>query len=238
MKLSIIIPVYNEENTIEELVGKVQRVNLPVEKEIIVVDDGSTDGTCQKLKEIDSPVQVIYQPFNQGKGAAVRLALECVTGDLVLIQDADLEYDPNEYPKLLEPIISGRCRVVYGSRFAKVSGMADIFGQHQKFHYWHLVYFLGNKFLTLVTKLLYGSSLTDMETCYKMLETELMRSLSLKANRFEFEPEITAKILKRKIRICEVPISYHGREYSEGKKISWRDGLTAVKVLVKYRFFD
>jgi len=238
VKLSIIIPVYNEENTIGELVGKVQRVRLPIEKEIIVVDDGSTDGTCQRLKEIDSPVQVIYQPFNQGKGAAVRLALERVTGDLVLIQDADLEYDPGEYPKLLAPFVSDHCRVVYGSRFSNVSGLAGLFSQHQKFHFWHLVYFLGNKFLTLVTKLLYGSSLTDMETCYKMLETGLMKSLNLKANRFEFEPEITAKILKRKIRICEVPISYHGREYSEGKKISWRDGLSAIKVLIKCRFSD
>lgn len=228
MKLSIIIPVYNERNTIQELMRRVRSVDLgDISKELVVVDDGSTDGTIDILKlEEDSTTRVLRHDVNRGKGAAIRTALPYTSGDMVIIQDADLEYDPEDYKVLLAPILRKRAVVVYGSRFT---------GEHRDMLFWHM---LGNKFLSLITNILYNTTLSDMETCYKLFTREALEGIEIKANRFDFEPEITAKILKRKVRIYEVPISYAGREYSEGKKITWRDGLTALWTLVKYRFVN
>ncbi len=230
MKLSIIIPVYNEEATLRELLKRVRAVHVDgVEKEILVVDDGSTDNSRRILREEAErgDIRVFYHPVNRGKGAAIRTALDHVTGDIVLIQDADLEYDPREYPVLLQPILEGRADVVYGSRF--------LGGPRKAMLFWHMV---GNKVLTFVTNLLYDTILSDMETCYKVFRTEVIKPLRLRSRRFEFEPEVTAKVLKRGIRIYEVPISYTGREYHEGKKITWKDGITALWTLIKYRFVD
>ena len=238
MKLSIIIPVYNEATTLREILRKVESVALPLDREIIAVDDFSTDGSREILKELEGRFKVIYQPVNTGKGAALRTGFKEATGDLIIVQDADLEYNPAEYPKLIAPILSGRAAVVYGSRFASDGGLAQMVRQHEKLYSWHFFYYLGNRFLSLVTALLYGSAITDMETGYKVFKTEVIKGLDLTADRFEFEPEVTAKILKKGIKIYEVPISYHGREYSEGKKITWRDGIAAIKVLIKCRFFE
>ena len=238
MKLSIIIPVYNEATTLREILRKVESVALPLDREIIAVDDFSTDGSREILKELEGRFKVIYQPVNTGKGAALRTGFKEATGDLIIVQDADLEYNPAEYPKLIAPILSGRAAVVYGSRFASDGGLAPMLRQHEKLYSWHFFYYLGNRFLSLVTALLYGSAITDMETGYKVFKTEVIKGLDLTADRFEFEPEVTAKILKKGIKIYEVPISYHGREYSEGKKITWRDGIAAIKVLIKCRFFE
>lgn len=231
MKLSIIIPVYNESNTLEEILARVRAVELDgIEKEIIAVDDGSTDGSRRILKEqdaLDDSLDVYFHPRNRGKGAAIRTALAHVTGDVVLIQDADLEYDPREYSDLLKPIREGRADVVYGSRF--------LGGPRKAMLFWHMI---GNKVLTLVTNLLYDTILSDMETCYKVFRTEVIKPIKLRSRGFEFEPEITAKILKRGIRIYEVPISYTGREYHEGKKITWQDGIVAFWTLLKYRFVE
>ena len=225
MKVSIIIPVYNEAATIEQIVQRVR--SSPIEKEIIVVDDGSTDGTRDLLANEHSPdTRVVLHPRNQGKGMAIRTGLAHATGDYVLIQDADLEYDPADYELLIRPILRGKATIVYGSRFL---------GEHKAMLFWHSV---GNRLLTLVTNVLYDSTLTDMETCYKLFPTELIQRIPLRAQRFEFEPEITAKVLKRGYRIYEVPISYAGREMHEGKKISWRDGFPALLTLIKYRFVD
>ena len=226
MKLSVIVPVYNERETVREILERVRAVG--VEKEIIVVDDGSTDGTRDILREEEGrgDVRVIYHPQNRGKGAAIRTGLEHATGDVVLIQDADLEYDPRDYPRLLQPILEGRAEVVYGSRFR---------GRCESMLFWHA---LGNKLLTLATNLIYGAALSDMETCYKAFKAEVIKSIPLRARRFEFEPEVTAKVLKRGYRIHEVPISYSGRKHHEGKKITWRDGFTALWTLIKYRFVD
>ncbi|MFA6392109.1 MAG: glycosyltransferase family 2 protein [Patescibacteria group bacterium] len=222
MKLSIIIPVYNEKNTIKEILKKVQAA--PYEKEIILVDDGSSDGTRDVLKTIqEQEIKIYYHEKNYGKGRAIRTALEKTSGDIILIQDADLEYDPQEYHILLKPILDGKADVVYGSRFR---------GEGKSMMFWHS---LGNKFLTLVTNILFNSTLTDMETCYKVFKPKVVEGLKLESNRFNIEPELTAKILKRKYRIYEVPISYSGREYSEGKKITWRDGFVALWTLIKYR---
>jgi len=228
MKISVIIPVYNERKTIQEILRRVRAVDLgEIEKEIIVVDDGSTDGTPDILRlEEDSTTRVIYKKENQGKGAAIRSALPNVTGDFVIIQDADLEYDPDDYREMITPILKGKAEVVYGSRFT---------GEHRNMLFWHMV---GNKFLSLVTNVLYNTTLSDMETCYKLFKREALEGIEIKSNRFEFEPEITAKILKKKIRIYEVPISYAGREYSEGKKITWKDGILALWTLIKYRFVN
>jgi glycosyltransferase involved in cell wall biosynthesis len=226
MKLSVIIPVYNEEETIQEILKQVRAVGLAYE--IIIVDDGSTDRTRELLKaEENQPgTVVIYHDRNQGKGAAVRTGFDRATGEILLIQDADLEYDPRDYPVLLLPIEEGRVKVVYGSRFL---------GPRTAMMFWHM---LGNKFLTLLTNVLYNAILSDMETCYKVFRADIIKGVPLRSRRFEFEPEITAKVLKRGHRIFEVPISYYGREYDEGKKISWHDGPKAVWTLIRYRFVD
>ena len=225
LKVSIIIPVYNEAATIREIVARVQ--SSPINKEIVIVDDGSMDGTRDILKQIEYPdVHIIMHGVNQGKGMAIRTGLKYATGAYVLIQDADLEYDPADYEVLLRPVLRGKATVVYGSRFL---------GEHKAMLFWHSV---GNRLLTLITNIFYDSTLTDMETCYKLIPTDLIRSIRLRCRRFDFEPEITAKILKRGYRIYEVPISYAGRELHEGKKITWRDGIPALLTLIKYRFVD
>jgi glycosyltransferase involved in cell wall biosynthesis len=226
MKLSIIIPAYNEQATIAQIVNRVKSVNLKnISKQIIVVDDGSTDKTLSRLKKL-SGIRLISLKTNQGKGAAIRAGLKHATGDYVLIQDADLEYDPNDIPKLLQPVKAKKTQVVYGSRFL---------GPHKNMLFWHL---MGNKFLSFVTNLLFNTTLSDMEVGYKLIPARLIKSFDLKQKRFGFEPEITAKILKQGIRIFEVPISYTGREFHEGKKITWHDGLKAFFLLIKYRLFD
>lgn len=222
MLVSIVIPVFNEQDTIKTLIERVQAV--PIDKEIIIVDDYSTDNTRSILTRLDDPsIHVVLQPTNGGKGSALRAGFQHVRGDVVIIQDADLEYDPAEYPKLLAPIKAGDAQVVYGSRFL---------GQHQfssSTHYW------GNRFLTRLTNLLYAASLSDMETCYKAVKTDLLRELTFTAHRFDFEPEITARLLRRGHQIIEVPISYRGRDFNDGKKISWRDGFAAVSMLLRCR---
>jgi glycosyltransferase involved in cell wall biosynthesis len=229
MKLSIIMPVFNERETLREILSQVRAVELPdVEKEILLVDDGSTDGSGEILAQEEgaSDVRVFYHEQNQGKGAAVRTAIKQASGDLIVIQDADLEYDPRDYPALIRPIMEGRVTVVYGSRFL---------GPRKAMLFWHM---LGNKLLTLTTNVLYNAILSDMETCYKCFRADVIKDIPLRSRRFEFEPEITAKVLKRGHRIFEVPISYYGREYHEGKKISWRDAPIAFWTLIKYRFVD
>lgn len=225
MKLSIVIPVFNEKNTIKEILRQVRAVDLgDIDKEIVVVDDCSTDGTIDILKlEVDSSLKVLHHKQNQGKGAAVRTGFAAATGDLIIIQDADLEYDPEDYMKLIQPVLKGKATVVYGSRFT---------GERRNMLYWH---YLGNRFLSLVTNVLYNTTLSDMETCYKLFTKEALEGLVIKANKFDFEPEITAKILRKGIRIYEVPISYTGRESHEGKKITWKDALPALWTLAKYR---
>jgi glycosyltransferase involved in cell wall biosynthesis len=228
-KLSVIVPVYNERNTLVEILRRMRAVELPdgVEREIIIVDDGSDDGTRDVLKQLsDSTVRVVMHDMNQGKGAAVRTGLETATGDYVLIQDADLEYDPEDWPRLMHPVLRGRARVVYGSRFT---------GERRNMLFLH---WIGNRFLSLVTNVLYNTTLSDMETCYKLVDKQLFDGMRLQADAFDIEPEITAKILKQGVRIYEVPISYAGREFDEGKKITWRDGFAALWTLVKYRFRD
>jgi glycosyltransferase involved in cell wall biosynthesis len=246
MKLSVIIPVFNERTTLLELVCRVQATNLA--DEIVIVDDASTDGTRELLRELDllksegkldasandprkklrlDNVRLLFQEKNRGKGAALRRGFQQVTGDILIVQDADLEYDPKDYAKLLEPILDGRADVVYGSRFL---------GGPQRVHFfWHYV---GNKFLTLLSDMITNLNLTDMETCYKVFRREVIEGIQLKSNRFGFEPEVTVKIAKGKWRVYEVPISYSGRSYEEGKKITWRDGLVALYTIVRYRLID
>ncbi|NLX09109.1 MAG: glycosyltransferase family 2 protein [Chloroflexi bacterium] len=227
MKLSVIIPCYNEKNTIAEIVRRVRAVELA--SEIIVVDDGSTDGTREVLAEIEpgDDLKIFCHDHNQGKGAAVRTGFQAASGDVLLIQDADLEYDPRDYPVLLRPIEEGISPVVYGSRF--------LGGPRKAMFFWNMV---ANRTLTFVTNILYNSILSDMETCYKVFRAEVVRGIPLRSRRFDFEPEVTAKVLKRGYRIYEVPISYNGREWSEGKKISWRDGVIALWTLFRYRFTE
>jgi glycosyltransferase involved in cell wall biosynthesis len=228
-KLSVVVPVFNERNTLVEILRRMRAVDLQdgIEKEIIVVDDGSDDGTRDVLKQLgDSTVRVVMHDENRGKGAAVRTGLRHATGEYVLVQDADLEYDPEDWPRLLAPVLRGRARVVYGSRFT---------GERRNMLFLH---WIGNRFLSLTTNVLYNTTLSDMETCYKLVDRTLLEDMALRADQFDIEPEITAKILKRGVRIYEVPISYAGREFDEGKKITWRDGFAALWTLVKYRFRD
>jgi glycosyltransferase involved in cell wall biosynthesis len=223
--LSVIVPVFNERSTVAEVIRRIRAVELPVDVEVIVVDDGSSDGTDKVLAAVgDSTVRVINHPHNRGKGAAVRTGMEAMRGDLVLVQDADLEYDPADWVKLLDPILRGKSQVVYGSRFT---------GERKNMMPLH---WIGNRFLSLVTNVLYSSTLSDMETCYKLFDRRVIAGLTIESDKFEFEPEITAKVLRRGYRIYEVPISYAGREADEGKKITWRDGFGALKALVRYRF--
>jgi glycosyltransferase involved in cell wall biosynthesis len=225
IRLSVIVPVFNEERTISEILERVRAVPIP--KEIIVVDDYSTDGTREQLAiEAGKPdTRVLLHAANQGKGGAVRTGLAAITGDIVIIQDADLEYDPRDYHVLLRPILEGRARAVYGSRFL---------GEHKAMYFWHA---LGNKLLTLVTNVLFDTTLTDMETCYKVFTADIAHGLKIKQMRWGIDPEITAKILRSGTRIYEVPISYNGREFWEGKKISWTDAFVVLRTLVRYRFF-
>lgn len=249
MKLSILIPAYNERDTIEAILARIRALDLTIpvqidgrsgapadgqstvelEKEIIAVDDGSIDGTGAILDSAaeKGDLLVFHHDSNRGKGAAVRTAIERATGDIFIIQDADLEYDPRDYPALVQPILEGRADVVYGSRF--------LGGPRKAMLFWHAA---GNKLLTFITNILYDAILSDMETCYKVFRAEVIKEIPLRSRRFEFEPEVTAKVLKRGHRIYEVPISYTGREYEEGKKITWRDGFSALWTLVKYRFVD
>jgi glycosyltransferase involved in cell wall biosynthesis len=227
MKLSIVIPVYNEKNTIAEILRRVKTTGRA--NEIILVDDGSTDGTRELLHTLASPpaVKVVFHEKNMGKGAALRTGFQHAGGDVILIQDADLEYNPAEYPALLEPIECGQADVVYGSRFLGSKRRVTMF--------WHMV---ANQLLTFATNVLYNSILSDMETGYKVFRADFLKSIPLRANRFDFEPEITAKILKRKARVFEVPISFNPREYDEGKKIGLADAFAAIWALIKYRFVD
>ncbi len=229
MKVSIIIPVYNEKNTIESLLARVSSVAVPGwEKEIIVVEDCSTDGTGEVLKKLVNQYKIIFHEKNQGKGAALKTGFAAATGDYVLVQDADLEYDPGEYPKLLEPVQKYDADVVYGSRF--MGGEA-----HRVVYFWH---YLGNKFLTLLSNMFTNLNLTDMETCYKLFRREIIQKVKLEQARFGFDPEVTAKVAAIKpIRIFEVGISYNGRTYAEGKKITWKDGFRVVYCILKYGIF-
>lgn len=226
-KITILIPVYNEVNTLAQILEKVEQTDFcGLEKEIILIDDYSTDGTRDLYKNYD--YKVLYHEYNQGKGAALRTGFKEATGDIIVIQDADLEYDPADYAPIVQMILDGKADVCYGSRF-----LGEKPSRSCVFH--HL---LGNKFLSLLTNILYGSTLTDMETCYKAFKAEFIKGIEIKSNRFDFEPEITAKVLKRGARLYEVPISYYGREFSEGKKITWRDGVHAIIALIKFRFTD
>ena len=225
MKLSVVIPVYNEAATVAELISRVQSVDVP--KEIIVVDDGSADGTAAELKRLQQQFEnmtVLVQPRNRGKGAVLRLGFQHATGDFVLVQDADLEYDPAEYPVLLKPLMEGKADVVYGSRFLTTK-------EHRVLFFWHSV---GNQLLTLISNMLTNLNLTDMETGFKVFRRDVIQSIKLEQNRFGFEPEITVKIARMKLRIYEVGISYHGRTYEEGKKIGWKDGIKALWCILKY----
>jgi len=232
VKLSVVMPVFNEVGTLEEALGRVRNVRLP--KEIIVVDDGSTDGSRDLLNrlrtqirpqdDVQNELKVIFQPFNQGKGAAIRSALSSMTGDIVIIQDADLEYDPQDYTKLLDPILAGKADVVYGTRF--YGG-----GAHRVLFFWH---YLGNQALTFFSNMLTNLNLSDMEVGYKVFRTEVLKSIDIESQRFGFEVEVTVKVAKKKYRIYEVPISYYGRTYAEGKKITWKDGFAAFYFLVRF----
>jgi len=229
--LSVIVPAYNESATIEKTLRRVDVA--PFNKEIIVVDDGSTDGTRDILLNLErdpdsiAQLRVFFQQPNQGKGSAVRKGIGEAHGEIILIQDADLEYDPADYPQLLQPILDGRADVVYGSRF--------LGGTHRAIYFWH---YAGNRFLTLLSNMLTNLNLSDMETCYKVFRREIFEEIAIKSNRFDFEPEITAKVAKKGYRVYETPISYSGRSYEDGKKITWRDGFKAIWALFRYRLFD
>jgi len=226
--LSIVMPVYNEARTIAAVIDRVLKAPADVAKEIVIVDDASTDGTRQMLQDLRAPeIRVIFHDVNQGKGAAIRTGVAHATGDIVLIQDADLEYDPRDYPLLLEPILEDQADVVYGNRFHG--------GPHRVLYFWH---YAANRALTLLTNVLTGLNVTDMEVGYKVFRRDVLRRLTLKSNRFGFEPEVTVKVARLHCRIYEVPIRYYGRTYEEGKKITWRDGVAALFHILRYRFFD
>jgi len=227
VKLSIVIPVYNEKNTLNTLLTRVEAVDY--DKEIVLVDDCSTDGTREIVESYQSKdgYTVTIHPHNKGKGAALRTGFAQASGDIIIIQDADLEYDPKDYGKLLEPILDGRADVVYGSRF--------LGGPHRVLFFWH---YLGNMALTLLSNIMTNLNLTDMETCYKVFTRQVLNSITLKCDRFGFEPEFTSKIAKQNFRIYEVPISYSGRDYSEGKKIGWKDGVAAIWFIIRFRLFN
>jgi len=230
MKISIIVPCFNEVKTIEAIIKRIISIDLKLEREIIVVDDFSNDGTREYLKTIDgkdSSTKIVYHSQNTGKGAALKTGFKTASGDIIIVQDADLEYDPNDYHKLLKPILENKADVVYGSRF--VGGES-----HRVLFFWHS---LGNKFLTFLSNIFTNLNFTDMEVCYKVFRREILDKIELKENRFGFEPEFTAKISRIKCRIYEVGISYYGRTYAEGKKINWKDGLRAVYVIIKYGIF-
>ncbi len=223
--LSVIVPVFNERNTVAEIVRRMRHVELPLEREIIMVDDASCDGTSDILKALeDSTVHIVRHITNLGKGAAIRTGLAQARGELILIQDADLEYDPDDWPRLLNPVLRGKAQVVYGSRFT---------GEHRNMVFLEWV---GNRFLSLVTNVLYNTTLSDMQTGYKLFDRRVLDSITIRSDRFDFEPEITAKVLRKGCRIYEVPVSYAGREGDEGRKFTWRDGLRALATLVRYRF--
>ncbi len=227
--LSIVIPIYNEADHLEEVLRQIEAVEIGLEKELILVDDCSTDGTREILEKLqnsdDNDAKIFYHEINQGKGATLRSGFEHITGDITLIQDADLEYDPQDYPKLLEPILNETADVVYGSRFmeGKQEGL--------------LRSYLANRFLTFLSNLVNGTKITDMETCYKVIKSDILKDISLTSDRFGFEPEITAKLAKRKCNIVDVPISYRGRDYHEGKTVSWKDGVAAIFHIFRFRFF-
>jgi len=228
-KISIIVPVFNEINTLDKILEKIENTDFcGLEKEIIFVDDMSTDGSRERLQEFESKYKVFYHEVNKGKGAAIRTAIANITGDIMVIQDADLEYDPKDYKELVQLIIDDKADVVYGSRLTGAKPSRSFMFTH----------WLGNKVLTLTTNILYGATLTDMETCYKAFRTSFLNGIEIKSDRFDFEPEITAKVLKRHARLYELPISYYGREYSEGKKITWKDGVHALVALLRFRFTD
>jgi glycosyltransferase involved in cell wall biosynthesis len=236
VKLSIIMAVYNESNTVREIFQRVLEADVGLDKELIIVDDGSTDGTWKILTELEqehrlferhASVKIVMHERNKGKGSAIRTGLQHSTGDIILIQDADLEYDPQDYPTLLRPILSHGADVVFGNRFHG--------GSHRVLYFWHYV---GNRVLTTLSNILTNLNLNDMEVGYKVFRRDILSGVTLRSRRFGFEPEITVKVARRKCRIYEVPISYHGRTYAEGKKITWRDGFAALYSLVRYRFFD
>jgi glycosyltransferase involved in cell wall biosynthesis len=226
MKISIVIPCYNEINTIQSIIDKVKQVDLHLEKELVIIDDASKDGTREYLQTMtqDPEIKVVLHPVNRGKGAALRSGFDNASGEVIIIQDADLEYDPGEYPKLLKPILDGKADVVYGSRFIGSD-------THRVLYFWHS---LGNRFLTLMSNVFTNLNLTDMEVCYKVFKRSILDDIKLEEDRFGFEPEFTAKISRKRYIIYEVGISYYGRTYAEGKKINWRDGVRAIYVILKY----